>query len=348
MTGAATILAADDTQEETDILHDFLSALGYNVLVAHDGLETLTKVRLFHPDLLLLDIHMPGMDGFEVCRRLKADPLTADIPVLMVTGLRDLRDRVKGLGVGADDYIIKPFDFEELAARIAARLRAKQEADRLRLEQARTREVLQRYLAQPVVETILNGSDLALGGTRREVTVLFVDLHGFTALAERTPPEKVLELLNAHLGTAAEAVLVYRGTLDKFMGDAMLTIFNAPHPQPDHARRAVRAAWLIRTRLQQLHKALPPEHRLVCGIGIHTGEAVVGNIGAPWLMNYTAVGDTVNIAKRLEEIAGDGEIVLSRETYVQVEELVEVRPLGLRRVRHRKELVEAFVMLGWK
>jgi len=103
MTGAATILAADDTQEEANVLHDFLSALGYNVLIAHDGLETLSKVRLFRPDLLLLDIHMPGMDGFEVCRRLKADPLTADIPVLMVTGLRDLRDRVKGLGVGADD-----------------------------------------------------------------------------------------------------------------------------------------------------------------------------------------------------------------------------------------------------
>ena len=175
-------------------------------------------------------------------------------------------------------------------------------------------ELFHGYLAPQVAFTLLNDpSNARLGGQRREVTVLFADLNGFTGLSEKLAPEALLELLNACLSEATEAVLEYGGTLDKYMGDAVMALFNAPETQPDHAWRAMRAAVSIQRRLQKLTAGW--QHKLIFSVGINSGEAVVGNIGSSSLRNFTAIGDTVNLAKRIQEAAAPGQVLVSQETY---------------------------------
>ncbi len=341
------ILAAEDTLDEARALADFLDAQGYAVISAFDGEETVIKARIEHPDLLLLDVRMPILDGFEVCRLLKSDPLTADIPIFMLTGVGDLDDRVRGLNLGAEDYLIKPYDFEELAARIAARMRAKQLSDTLRARQQHILDTFQRYVAPPVVEKLLADPHAAqLGGVRQIVTVLFADFRGYTTLAETLVPERLIGVLNSHLGIAARAILRHQGLLDKFIGSSLIAIFNAPLPQADHALRAVRAAAALQESLGEFHRHIAPPLRLPCSIGISTGDAVVGNIGAVEIVNYTAIGDVVNLAQRIEEVAEDGQIVFTDATYRRVSDFVVCEALGPRAVRGRSAAVDVFHFTG--
>jgi class 3 adenylate cyclase len=175
-------------------------------------------------------------------------------------------------------------------------------------------ELFHGYIAPQVASTLLEDpSHAKLGGQRREVTVLFADIDGFTSLSEKVPPEELLDLLNACLGVATEAVQEFEGTIDKYMGDALMALFNAPHDQPDHAWRAMRAAVEMQRKLRKLTEAW--KHKLVFSIGLNTGEAVVGNIGSSTLRNFTAIGDTVNLAKRIQETAGSGQVLVSHTTY---------------------------------
>jgi class 3 adenylate cyclase len=170
------------------------------------------------------------------------------------------------------------------------------------------------YIAPQVASTLLdNPSNAQLGGQRRDVTVLFADLDGFTGLSEQVPAEQLLELLNACLGVATEAILQYGGTIDKYMGDAVMALFNAPQDQPDHAWRAVKAAIAMQRKLRLVSKGW--KHKMRFSIGINTGEAVVGNIGSASLRNYTAIGDSVNLAKRIQETAAPGQILISQQTH---------------------------------
>jgi adenylate cyclase len=347
MTEPATILVADDAQVTVRLVRDVLVLHGYRVVEAYDGLEALEKIQHEQPDLLILDINMPRMDGFEVCRRLKSNPATAHIPVLMLSALESVNDRVKGLSLGADDYVVKPFRPAELAARVEAHLRTKREVDALRVAEEYVRTILQSYLAPAVVRELLRDPGaLSLGGTRRIITVLFADISGFTKLSEQLEPEQAMRLLNDFLTLAGRAVFEQEGTLDKFTGDGLLALFNAPVTQPDHVFRAMAAALTIRHRLKTFVCDATIDRRLHFKIGISTGEAVVGNAGMPNLKNYTAIGDTVNIAKRLEEGAEPDQILVSASSYNAVERRVNARALGSMRVKGRRATVQVYDLLG--
>ncbi|MCX7680422.1 MAG: PAS domain-containing protein [Anaerolineae bacterium] len=200
---------------------------------------------------------------------------------------------------------------------------------RLQQQARQTRETLERYLPPQVVSQLLaHPENVQLGGVRQEVTILFADIRNFVSFGERVEPEFQVEVLNRHLTVAAEAVLAEDGTIDKFMGDCMMSIFNAPLPQPDHPLRAVRAALRIQRAVAELHTRVPPEERLHFGIGITTGHAVVGNIGSTTHHTYTAIGDIVNLAYVLQAHARPGQVLIGVTTYERVKEHVCVRELG--------------------
>jgi adenylate cyclase len=343
-----TILIADDRPDFVQLLRDLLSVEGYQIVTAEDGREALEVLYQCSPDLVLLDLNMPVMNGYEVCQRIKANPTTADIPVLMLTAWADPEYRVKGLELGAEDYLAKPFDHRELLARIQTRLRAKQEADRLRAVQRTIRETFERYVPLHVVERLLaDPSQVTLGGALQLVTVLFADLRGYTTLAETLRPEQLVDVLNGHLTVAAQAVLAFDGTISQYAGDLVMAIFNAPLPQPDHALRAAQAALQLCQEMAIYHTSMPAELRMEFGIGIASGEAVVGNIGAKEFLHYTAIGDTVNLAQRLEEIAGGGEILLNERAREFLDSTsARVEPRGITSIRGRSESAAVYALLG--
>jgi adenylate cyclase len=228
--------------------------------------------------------------------------------------------------------------------RLFRELEAKKE-----LEKAQIRRLFERYVAPTVVERIMAHPDeVGLGGRQQVVTILFADIRGFTTTSRTWPPQMLVELLNQHMATAAQAILQEEGTLDKFMGDAVMALFNAPLAQPEHALRAVRAAIAIQQAIHDLHQQLARSHRLHFGIGISTGLAVVGNIGATQHMNFTAIGDCVNLAQRLQSRAQSGQILLSQHTHAAIQAHVRVQPLGLLPIKGFAEPEPVFQLLGLK
>lgn len=196
-------------------------------------------------------------------------------------------------------------------------------------EKQQIRGLFERYVARPVVQQMLDEPGrVSLGGKRQTCTILFADVRGFSTFSSRISPEILIELLNQYLRVAADAILAQEGTLDKFMGDAVMAFFNAPLPQSDHPIRAVRAAWNMRRAVHELHRRLPPHYHLHFGIGVGLGDAVVGNVGTSQLMNYTVIGDSVNKVKRLQESARGGQILISQVTYHLVQEYIEAQSLG--------------------
>ncbi len=349
MSTTPKILVADDRMDNVELVRDLLTMEGYHVVSARNGGEALDKIREHLPDLVILDIDMPVMNGYEVCEQLKADPATESIPVLMLTAWAAPDQRVKGLTLGAEDYLAKPFDYRELVARVKARLRTKQEADELRAAQRAIRETFARYVSPHVVERLLaDPTQVRLGGAQQTITVLFADLRGYTALAETLPPDQLVDVLNGYLTVAAQAVLAYDGTTSQYAGDLVMAIFNAPLPQPDHTLRAAQAALRLRREMVSHQAGLPEHLRMDFGIGIATGEAVVGNIGAREWLNYTAIGDTVNLAQRLEEIARGGEILLTKSTCQALGAEAQIENRGVTSVRGRSEPVGVYALLGLK
>jgi PAS domain S-box-containing protein len=214
-------------------------------------------------------------------------------------------------------------------------------------EQRFIRDTFQRYVGPRVVQRLLSDpSMLNLGGERRVITTIFADVRGFTTFSEKLDPERLVEILNVYLGLAADAVLNEEGTLDKFMGDAVMGFFNAPLEQPDHVLRAVRAAVAMQTAISQHRQTVPPSEQLMMGVGINVGEAVVGNIGNAQQQNYTAIGDSVNYAKRLQENSRAGQIILSESVYAQVKEYVRANPLDPLVVKGRSRPEPVFEVLG--
>jgi PAS domain S-box-containing protein len=200
-------------------------------------------------------------------------------------------------------------------------------------------------MVSPAVIDQLDPNSLQLGGRRAEITVLFSDIRGFTSFSEESQPEELVSVLNQYLGAAADAVLNEEGTVDKFLGDAVMAWFNAPIPQADHALRAVRAALAIRAAVVELHKIMPPSNQLSFGVGIHTGEAVLGLVGTEKRLEYTAIGDSVNTAKRIQENAGHGQILISQETYERVKDWVwaiQVEPVI---AKNKREPVQVYELI---
>ncbi len=215
--------------------------------------------------------------------------------------------------------------------------------ERKRLEAQR--RLLERMVSPAVIAQI-DPDSLQIGGQQVELTVLFADIRGFTAYSERHSPEELVAVLNRYLAAGAEAVLGQEGTVDKFLGDAVMAWFNAPLPQPDHPLRAVRAALDLKAAVERLHAELPPEAHLSFGVGIHTGPAVLGWIGAEKRLDFTAIGDSVNTAKRIQENAAQNQILISREVFEQVQDAVEARPYAPLRVKGKSEAVEVYEVLG--
>ncbi len=332
------VLVADDNANSRQLVKDIVESIGCATLVAADGPSALEAAQSQVPDLIILDVNMPGMSGFEVCAALKSDPVLSQIPVIMLTALADIENRVTGLGLGADDYLSKPFSPRELIARVNARLRRKAEADDLRKTQDLVRQTFERFVSPSVVERLLmDPSQVKLGGFLQEVTILFADLEGFTSISERTDPEKLLSVLNLYHSLIVSFIQKHVGTVDKFIGDGVMALYNTPLPQEDHALRAIRTALDIRAALPAFYQQFSDEYRMKINFGIHSGMAVVGNVGTQNLMNFTAVGDTVNVAARLQEMSVNGQILISDAAYRLCGIPLNVNPIGYQSVKGRVE-----------
>jgi adenylate cyclase len=342
------ILVADDHASGRQMIMDIIAAMGHEVIAAEDGPSALLQARRQLPDLVILDVEMPGLSGFEVCQQLRAGEATSRMPIIMLTALHEAEDRVRGLNLGADDYLVKPFAVRELMARVEKRLGAKQEADALWDRQAMIRRMFERYVPSHVVERLLQDPSLVKpGGEMQEVTVLFADLEGFTRMSERMHPEKLLSILNQYHELVVNLVQQHHGAVNKFIGDGVMALFNTPLPDPRHAAQAVGAALAVRDALGEFHRRFEPAHRLAINFGVHTGPAVVGNVGTAQFMDFTAVGDTVNLAARLRELAHAGQILISDKTHAGLGGRAEVRLVGPQQVKNRTEPVTTYEVLRW-
>lgn len=351
------ILIADDNAMNRDILQARLAVHGYEILTAADGQEALDRGREAQPDLILLDVMMPELDGFEVCRRLKADPSLPFMPVIMVTAKTDSSDIVAGLEAGGDEYLTKPVDHAALVARIKSMLRIKTLHDTVQAqavqlqaqaaqlvewnrtleekvaEQVRQLERigrLKRFLSPQLAEMVISsGEERILESHRREITVLFCDLRGFTAFSETVEPEELMSILHQYHSAMGQLIFEFEGTLEHFAGDGLMVFFNDPLPCDEPAARAVRMAAAMRERTQELSRAWRKRgHELGFGVGIAMGYATLGKIGFEGRFDYGAIGTVTNLASRLCDEARHGQILISQRVYAMVEDLVDVEPLA--------------------
>ena len=342
------ILAVDDNKQNLSVLQRALTAAGYEVVIAEEGHSALKLIESAPPDLVLLDVMMPGMSGYEVCQQIRANEATCLLPVVMLTALTDMTDRIRGIESGADDFLSKPFNREELLTRVKSLLRIKALHDEVETKNHLLRNLFGRYVSADIAAEIVAdpGRHLKLGGDKREVTVLFGDLRGFTHLAEQLDPQDVVDILNSYLKLVIDAVFEFKGTLDKFRGDGFMAFFGAPIAHQDDPLSAVRCALTIQERLARIAFAKFTELRLHMGIGINTGVVIAGNIGSERRTDYTVIGNEVNTAQRFESNAGPGQILITGSTYERVKHTVQVRELGRLRVAGKQEGVEAYDVLG--
>ena len=346
------------------MLETRLSRDGYEVVMARDGEEALAVARATRPDLILLDIMMPKLDGIAVCRALKSDPAMQFTPIIMVTALADAKDVIAGLEAGGDDYLTKPFDAQSLSARVKSMLRIKQLHDTVQEQAAelerwnatleeRVRQQLaelermgrlKRFFSPQLAELIVQGgAGDPLQSHRREITVVFLDLRGFTAFAEAVEPEEVMAVLREYHARMGEAVLAHEGTLERFTGDGMMIFFNDPVPVPNPAERALRMTLEMRARIEELAvRWRESGYELHAGIGIAQGYATIGAIGFEGRLDYGAIGTVTNIAARLCAEAQGGQILISQRVHAAVSEMVEAEPVGELSLKGLQRAIRAF------
>jgi class 3 adenylate cyclase/CheY-like chemotaxis protein len=352
------ILIVDDNPANVKVLKTRLTAEGYDVLTAHDGEQGLTAARLEKPDLILLDVMMPKLDGLEVCRRLRSDASFPFTPIILVTAMADSKDVVAGLEAGGDEYLTKPVDHAALVARVRSMLRIKRLHDTVETLAAEVKEWnaslerrvaeqvhelervgrLRRFFSPQLADLIVNGgADDPLKSHRREITVVFLDLRGFTAFAEVAEPEDVMGVLGEYYQVTGKLILEYEGTLEHFTGDGITILFNDPLPIPNPAERAVRMALAVREGVGSMAKDWAKRgYELSLGIGIAQGYATIGAVGFEGRLDYSAIGTVTNLAARLCGEASGGEILIAQRVYAGVEAMVDVESqeaLGLKGFR---------------
>ena len=357
---AFRVLVVDDDPDMLAFLARLIAAEGMHVETARHGDAALEHAMSSPPGLILLDVVLPGTDGFTICERLKSEPVTAMIPIVLVTALEDHDSRVRGIRAGADDFLSKPVQREELIARVKTlrrlhETRRELEAGRLAAEVQRKealRRAFARYISPRLAEGIL--SDLAEEGTpfqrgtqRVSVVALFADLRGFTRLTESTRVHEVVGLLNEYFAVITEAAYRQDGTIFSMAGDSLLIGFNVPFPQPDAEARAWRATQDMAASVRPVLERWKQRGGMETGIGfgMASGEAILGNIGSPHFMSHTIIGDAVNIAARLVDMAQSGELLASGAVHGRIQSLLPARGVesrGKLSLRGRTEAVEVY------
>ncbi|MBK5256650.1 MAG: response regulator [Vicinamibacteria bacterium] len=319
------LLVVDDNEMNRDMLSRRLKSKGYIVEMAEDGQQALDMLSKDSFDLILLDVMMPGISGIDVLRAVRQTKSRADLPIIMATAKDQSDDIVEALKLGANDYVTKPIDFPVCLARVQSQLalkRAQDQVKRLNAGLARRNDLIKttfgRYLSDEVVDQILEAPGGArLGGDKRTVTILMSDLRGFSALSERLPPEQVVRIINNYLAAMTEVIKKHKGTIDEFIGDAILAIFGAPVLREDDAKRALACAVEMQLAMHAVNeynrKNELPEIEM--GIALHTGEVIVGNIGSEQRAKYGVVGTAVNLTSRIETYTIGGQILISDLTF---------------------------------
>ena len=364
------ILVVDDTPKNIKLLADLLTVKGYSVVTAESGREALAQLETERLDLVLLDVVMPEMSGYEVCEKIRANPATAMLPVVMVTALDPSEERIKGIEAGADDFLTKPINRAELLARVRSLLRIKELHDRVegqatelsdwnkklelrvqeQLRQLERLERLKRFFSPQLAELIVSGeAEDPLKTHRRDLTVVYLDLRGFTAFAESAEPEEVMEILHEYHAAMGKLILEYEGTLEHFAGDGMMIFFNDPVPVENAAERAVRMVLAMRERVKELTiKWRKLGHDLGFGVGIAQGYATIGAIGFEGRWEYGAIGSVPNLSARLCGEAKPSEILVSQRVFAGVEELVEADAMGELTLKGFHRPVAAYRILALK
>jgi class 3 adenylate cyclase/CheY-like chemotaxis protein len=342
-----TVLAVDDQSINLRLLDAVLTPRGHRVIPASSGTEALALLETEDVDLVLLDILMPGMDGYEVCRRIRSTPATEFLPVVMITASGS-EQRLVALQSGADDFVMKPFDQAELLARVASLARIKRyhdtvlrQADELaqwntelenrvaqQLEELERASRLRRFLSPQLAELVVGDENL-LQSHRREIVVVFCDLRNFTPFAEASEPEEVMGVLAEYHRAIGSLVHEYEATLERFTGDGIMAFFNDPVPQDDAAERAVRMSIGIRDAVKDLAAQwLRKGHDLALGIGIAQGFATLGRIGFESRFDYSAIGSVTNLSARLCGDAGPWQVLVTDRVLAATEHIVTSEPVG--------------------
>jgi adenylate cyclase len=349
MTDSSRILVVDDLPQNVRLLEAILTPRGYHVVAANSGREALERVAAESIDLVLLDILMPEMDGYEVCRALRAEPSTSFLPVVMITASGE-QEKIAAIEAGADDFIAKPFDQAELLARVHSLLRIKRYHDTIEaqaaelaawnreLEQRVAEQVdalerlgrLRRFLSPQLADLVISsGDDSFLHSHRREITVVFGDLRGFTSFSETVEPEDVMAVLRDYHTALGDLVHRFDGTLERFTGDGLMVIFNDPLDCPDAPERAVRMALAMRGRVTGLAAGWARRgYDLAFGVGIAQGHATLGQVGFEGRSEYTAIGSVTNLAARLCAAAQGGQILVSQRVFSAIDQIAVVDSLG--------------------
>jgi adenylate cyclase len=367
MTDPATILVVDDLSSNVRLLQAVLGPRGFTVVPAGSGREALDAVAGGAIDLVLLDVLMPEMDGFEVCRTLRADPATRYLPVVMITASGE-PEKLAAIEVGADNFVTKPFEQAELLARVRSLLRIKRYHDTIEAQAAElaawNRELeqrvedqvgalermgrLRRFLSPQIAELIVSSGDESfLQSHRCDITVVFCDLRGFTSFAETAEPEDVISVLNEYHAALGDLVHRFEGTLERFTGDGLMVIFNDPLPCPDAPQRAVRMGIAMRTRMNELTEQW--RHRgylLDFGVGIAQGHATLGRIGFEGRADYSAIGSVTNLAARLCAAASARQILISQRVFAATEDMLIADPLGELELRGFARPTRAYNVVG--
>jgi class 3 adenylate cyclase len=353
------VLVVDDDPDMAAFLVQTITREGMQADIVGDGIAAIAAITDSPPDLVLLDVVLPGPSGFEICARLKADPVTALIPVVLVTALEDHASRIRGIEAGADDFLHKPVRREELVARVKTlrrlhETRRELEAGRLAAEVGRKdaiHKTFSRYVSPRLTDRIIgetsSGAPFKTQPERVEVVALFADLRGFTRITESIGVHNVVDMLNEYFTVLTEAAYQHEGTIFNMAGDSLLVGFNVPFPQPDAPARAWRTAMDMVSRFAKVSALWQARLGVTTGVGIGMcrGEAIIGNIGSPHFMSYTIIGHTVNIAARLMEMAQADEVLVSGALYESIRALVpagRVEPRGEVALRGKSEAVRVY------